>query len=432
MVDMRGHGVLVPKEEMLIPRLSVADHLTLFGWTRPFPFGLDPIRKVFVDHCTVGQRRRLMVTIGMSHPTEALLLLESPTEGMTDKYAQGFVETLATMSRARGITTLCVLDKPSAAVLNVFDRVWTVGDGNVALHLGVPFQTLSVGKVQIVSPPSEPRGVVYWIWKEFVRYFNERVSVARYLMVHLGFTALIAGVHACPLLLVDARRYREQWICLAYWWTLHPGLAMRVPRARCVEVSRYWLRNRWMCGRHYLASYAASTLCQEAIVSCVAVYLAYAILGYPVSPSGRFLYSCFLYRMLMWQAHQCLLHVETMLPRLVFGTTTYLSWALLNAATLMPFSEYETSPLYIRWYMLLNPLFWFWQSVESFELELGGRNQSQSTAEAQVIGGLEKNREPLIALTFMLLCGLTVQAFLVMDWDRCMQYRHATTQYAAL
>ena len=82
--------------------------------------------------------------------------------------------------------------------------------------------------------------------------------------------------------------------------------------------------------------------------------------------------------------------------------------------------------------MLLNPLFWFWQSVESFELELGGRNQSQSTAEAQVIGGLEKNREPLIALTFMLLCGLTVQAFLVMDWDRCMQYRHATTQYAAL
>lgn len=415
-----SRGVLITRQAMLVSRLTIADHLLLFGWRRPFPFGLDPIRNVTVKNCTLGQQRRLMVTIGLSRPTDSLLLLEGVVDDMSEAAARRFMETLTSMSQARGVTLLLTIETPSVEVLNLCDRVWTVANGSVELHMNIPTALRAHCEREVLDTIDTQR---CWTCNVVRRQARDARAVFCYAAVHLSLTALIAGARAG-----DDHTYRSQWACLVYWWTFHTALATKRARKRRVEVGQHWLRNRWSSARHYLASYLVAEFIVEAVVGTAAVYVAFAMMGYTSSPTSAILLNSIVYRILMRQTFEVLLHLQSigmhylrrdkanlsrwtfLYPSTGFATTAFIAWSVLNVATMVP--EEHAVPEWCQLYLPLNPLFWFWQCIV---------DRNSGVAALFSVGVIDGAAAPGGALAFMLGCTFVAQLTVVIDWTclRC-------------
>jgi ATP-binding cassette subfamily G (WHITE) protein 2 (PDR) len=121
--EIRQHRT-IPKSEKL---KHADDILSLVG--------LDFLSDAIVESLSVEQRKRLTIGIELAAKPDLLSFLDEPTSGLDSQTAFTICDLLVKIARA-GHTIMCTIHQPSAAILDMFDRLLLIEKGGRTVYFG--------------------------------------------------------------------------------------------------------------------------------------------------------------------------------------------------------------------------------------------------------------------------------------------------------
>jgi len=165
--DNAGHAALTVLEVVLLGRfgtlgLRVAQADIDAAGRILGDLGLAALAGRYLSELSGGQRQLVFLAQALA-AEPALLLLDEPTSALDIRNQIEVLETVAGLTRARGLTTMCILHDLNAAARHA-DSIAVMCAGRLVAH-GPPTQTLTAARIAEVfgveaHVASDPEGFV--------------------------------------------------------------------------------------------------------------------------------------------------------------------------------------------------------------------------------------------------------------------------------